>query len=195
MVDVVLFRSFVFSALLIAVFLSYLSTAALTPAFSLLFQEEYGMTPQDAGMLLGLQALAMAISAPLAGRLSDKTSPSAVSTGGAGLLAASLLAYSHLALSSPSPHLLFLMGVGFAFFIVPNTTLILLSVPLARRGAASALVAEARVVGQSLSNAVAVNVLRSYSSLPDGVSALLLLSAVAVATAVLSTARYVAMRL
>ncbi|MFZ8810522.1 MAG: hypothetical protein ACO2PN_20745 [Pyrobaculum sp.] len=40
------------------------------------------MTPQDAGMLLTLQALAMAISAPLAGRLSDKTSPSAVSTGG-----------------------------------------------------------------------------------------------------------------
>ncbi len=87
------------------------------------------------------------------------------------------------------------MGVGFAFFVVPNTTLILLSVPPARRGTASALVAETRVVGQSLSNAVAVNVLRSYSSLPSGVSALLLLSAVAVATAVLSAARYIAMRL
>jgi DHA2 family multidrug resistance protein-like MFS transporter len=196
-VDVGLFRSFVFSALLIAAFLSYLSTAALTPALSLLFQEEYGMTPQDAGMLLGLQALAMAISAPLAGRLSDKTSPSAVSAGGgAALLAASLFAYSHVALSSPSPHLLFLMGVGFAFFTVPNTTLILMSVLPARRGTASALVAEARVVGQSLSNAVAVNVLRSYSSLPSGVSALLLLlSAVAVAAAVLSAARYIAMRL
>jgi DHA2 family multidrug resistance protein-like MFS transporter len=194
-VDVGLFRSFVFSALLIAAFLNYLSTAALTPALSLLFQEEYDMTPQDAGMLLALQALAMAISAPLAGRLSDKTSPSAVSAGGAGLLAASLFAYSHAALSSPSPHLLFLMGVGFAFFIVPNTTLILLSVPPARRGTASAPVAETRVVGQSLSNAAAVNVLRSYSSLPSGVSALLLLlSAVAVA-AVLSAAGYIAMRL
>jgi len=194
-VDVGLFRSFVFSALLIAAFLNYVSTAALTPALSLLFQEEYEMTPQDAGMLLVLQALAMAISAPLAGRLSDKTSPSAVSVGGAALLAASLFAYSHVALSSLSPHLLFLMGVGFVFFIVPNTTLILLSVPPARRGTASALVAEARVVGQSLSNAVAVNVLRSHSSLPSGVSALLLLSAVAVATAVLSAARYIAMRL
>ena len=132
--------------MLIAAFLSYLSTAALTPALSLLFQEEYGMTPQDAGMLPGLQA-AMAISAPLAGRLSDKKSPSAVSAGGAALLAASLFAYSHVALSSPSPHLLFLMGVDFAFFIVLNTTLILLSVPPARRGTASALVAEARVVG------------------------------------------------
>jgi DHA2 family multidrug resistance protein-like MFS transporter len=131
------------------------------------------MTPPEAGMLLALLALAMAISAPLAGRLSDKTSPSAVSAGGAGLLAASLFAYSHVALSSPSPHLLFLMGVGFAFFIVPNATLILLSVPPARRGTASALVAEARVVGRSLSNAVAVNVLKSYSSLPSGVSALL----------------------
>ncbi len=151
-VDVGLFRSFVFSALLIAAFLSYLSTAALTPVLSLLFQEECEITPQEAGMLLALLALAMAISAPLAGRLSDKTSPSAVSAGGAGLLAASLFAYSHVALFSPSPHLLFLMGVGFAFFIVPNTTLILLSVPPARRGTASALVAEARVVGQSLSS-------------------------------------------
>jgi len=194
--DVVLFRSFVISALLIAAFLIYLSTVALTPALSLLFQEEHGITPQDVGMLLGLQTLAMAISAPLAGRLSDKTSPSAVSAGGAGLLAASLFAYSHVALFSPSPHLLFLVGVGFAFFIVPNATLILLSVPPARRGTASALVAEARVVGQSLSNAVAVNVLKSYSSLPSGVSALLLLlSAVAVAAAVLSAARYIAMRL
>ncbi len=146
-VDVVLFRSSVFSALLIVAFLSYFSTAALMPALSLLFQEECGMTPQDAGMLLGLQALAVAISASLAGRLSDKTSPSAVSAGGAGLLAVSLFAYSHLALSSPSPHLLFLMGVGFAFFIVPDTALVLLSVLPARRGAASALVAEARVVG------------------------------------------------
>jgi len=78
---------------------------------------------------------------------------------------------------------------------VPNATLIPSSVPSARRGTASALVAEARVVDQSLSNAVAVNVLRSYSSLPSGVSALLLLSAVAVAIAVLSAARYIAMRL
>ncbi len=154
------------------------------------------MTPQDAGMLLTLLALAMAISVSLAGRLSDKMSPFAVSAGGTALLATSLFAYSHVALSSPSPHLLFLMGVGFALFVVPNTTLILLSVPLARRGAASALVAEARVVVQSLSNAAAVNVLKSYSSLPDGVSALLfLLAAAAVVAAVLSTARYMAMRL
>jgi MFS family permease len=156
-VDVGLFWSFVFSALLIAAFLNYLSTAALTPALSLLFQEEYGMTPQDAGMLLGLQALAMAISAPLAGRLSDKTSPSAVSAGGAALLAASLFAYSHVALSSPSPHLLFLMGVGFAFFIVPNTTLILLICPACEarhrlrsgcRGAGGGPVAQQRGGGQ-----------------------------------------------
>jgi DHA2 family multidrug resistance protein-like MFS transporter len=154
------------------------------------------MTPQEVGMLLALLALAMAISAPLAGRLSDKTSLSAVSARGAAFLAASLFAYSHVALFSPSPHLLFFMGVGFAFFIVPNTTLILLSVPPARRGIASALVVEARVVGQSLSNAMVVNVLKSYSSLRDGVSALLLLlSAVAVAAAVLSAARYIAMRL
>ncbi len=195
-VDVRLFRSFVFSALLLAAFLNYFSTAALTPTLSLLFQEEYNMMPRDAGMLLALQALAMAIFAPVAGRLSDKTSPSAVSAGGAALLAASLFAYAHAAVSSPSPHLLFLMGVGFALFIVPNTTLILSSVPPARRGTASALVAEARVVGQSLSNAVAVNVLKNYPSLPSGVTALLLLlSAVALATALLSIARYVAMRL
>ncbi|MFZ8841391.1 MAG: hypothetical protein ACO2PM_21200 [Pyrobaculum sp.] len=43
---------------------------------------------------------------------------------------------------------------------------------------------------------MAANVFKSYSSLPSGVSALLLLlSAVAIATAVLSAARYIAMRL
>jgi len=193
-VDVGLFRSFVFSALLITAFLSYLSTAALTLAPSLLFQEEYGMTPLDAGVLLGLQALAVAISAPLAGRLSDMRSPSAVS---AGAPASSPRRSLHIRMwRSLAPLHIFCFSWGFAspFSSCPTPHLILLSVPPARGGTASALVAEARVVGQSLSNAVAVNVWKSYSSLPDGVSAFLL-SAVAVVAAVLSAARYIAMRL
>lgn len=194
-VDVGLFRSFVFSASVAAAFLNYLSTAALGPTLSLLFQEEFGMTPQEAGGLLSLQALAMALFAPAAGRLGDRSPLPAVAAGGAALLAVSLFLYANVAVYSPSPPLLFLMGVGFAFFIVPNTTLVLSAVPPSRRGTASALVAEARVVGQSLSNAVAANVLKAYPTLAGGASALLLLlSTVAVLTAVLTLAQYLTRR-
>ncbi len=189
-VEVRLFRNVVFTASVAAAFLNYLSTAALSPSLSLLFQEAYSMPAREAGMLLSIQAVAMATLAPVAGRLSDKTSPSAVAAAGASLLAASLYAFSQAPAPSTAPLLLFLIGVGFALFIVPNTTLVLSSVPPSRRGMASALVAEARVLGQSVSNAVASYYLKNATSVSAGVTALLaLLAYLSLITAFLSLAR------
>lgn len=189
-IEVRLFRNVVFTASVAAAFLNYLSTAALSPSLSLLFQEAYSMPAREAGMLLSIQAVAMATLAPVAGRLSDKTSPSAVAAAGASLLAASLYAFSQAPAPSTAPLLLFLIGVGFALFIVPNTTLVLSSVPPSRRGMASALVAEARVLGQSVSNAVASYYLKNATSVSAGVTALLaLLAYLSLITAFLSLAR------
>ncbi len=189
--EVGLFRSVVFSASVAAAFLNYLSTAALSPSLSLLFQEVYKMAPRDAGFMLSLQALAMALLAPVAGRVSDRVSPSAVAALGAGVLAAALYLLSAEPSPTAAPWLLLALGAGFAFFIVPNTTIILSSVPPSRRGMASALVAEARVLGQSLSNAVASYVLRSAPGVAAGVSALTaLLAYISVATVFLSLVRH-----
>ncbi|MGC9051262.1 MFS transporter [Pyrobaculum sp.] len=189
--EVGLFRSVVFSASVAAAFLNYLSTAALSPSLSLLFQEVYKMAPRDAGFMLSLQALAMALLAPVAGRVSDRVSPSAVAALGAGVLAAALYLLSAEPSPTAAPWLLLALGAGFAFFIVPNTTIILSSVPPSRRGTASALVAEARVLGQSLSNAVASYVLRSAPGVAAGVSALTaLLAYISVATVFLSLVRH-----
>ncbi|MEM1598675.1 MAG: MFS transporter [Pyrobaculum sp.] len=189
LVEVRLFRNLVFTASVAAAFLNYLSTASLTPALSLLFQESYGLSPRDAGMVLTAQAVSMAVLAPLAGRIADKLTPAPVAAAGAALLAAALFLYSHHI--DVAPIYLVAMGAGFALFIVPNTAMILTSAPPNARGVASALVAEARVLGQTISNAFASLVLRNAPSLATGVSSLLLvLGYLSVATAALSLLRY-----
>ncbi|ABO09371.1 MFS transporter [Pyrobaculum calidifontis] len=186
--NVRLFKDVVFASSVASAFLNYLSTAALTPALSLLYQSVYGVPPGATGALLSVMSIAMAVFAPLAGRLSDRYQPALLAAAGSAILAASLFLYSRGTPIQWAPLYLFAIGLGFALFIVPNTTIILTSAP---PGVASAMVAEARVLGQSASNSLAAYVLQRAGGLEAGVYDLLtLLGYFAVATAALSLARY-----
>ncbi len=85
------FRNPIFTASVIASFLNYLSTASLTPALSLLLQELYSMPSKIVGWVLSTPALAMAILAPIAGRVCDRVPPLYVASGGSAVLAGGLL--------------------------------------------------------------------------------------------------------
>jgi len=186
--NVQLFKDVVFASSVAAAFLNYLSTAALTPALSLLYQSVYGVPPGATGALLSVMSIAMAVFAPLAGRLSDRYQPMLLAAVGSAILAASLFLYSRSASLQWAPLYLFAIGLGFALFIVPNTTIILTSAP---PGVASAMVAEARVLGQSASNSLAAYVLQMAGDLETSVYGLLtLLGYFAVVSAVLGLARY-----
>ena len=188
--DVGLFRNYVFAASLAAALLNYLATSALQPSLSLLFQKAFAMPPHYAGLLLSAQAAAMALFSPIAGRAGRRLPLAALAAAGSAILAGMLFAYSAAPSPATAPLALFLIGVGFALFIVPNTTIILSAAPPERRGTASALIAEARVVGMALSNAVAGLIMKNAPNIKAGVSSVLVfLAYVSLATLALSLVR------
>ncbi|MEM0462718.1 hypothetical protein [Pyrobaculum sp.] len=132
----------------------------------------------------------MALFSPIAGRAGNRLPLAALAAAGSAILAVTLFAYSAAPSPATAPLALSLIGVGFALFIVPNTTIILSAAPPERRGTASALIAEARVVGMALSNAAAGQIMKNVPNITAGVSSVLaFLAYVSLATLALSLVR------
>lgn len=137
------------NALLAQLFV-YLNAIAATFTLSLYLQVTLGHPATTAGRVLAVGSLVMAIVAPAAGALSDRTRPGAVSLFGvASVLASSLLAaVMGGGLTVPSVvGVLALQGLGYGLFSSPNMALIMGSVPPAETSMASALAASARSFG------------------------------------------------
>jgi len=187
-----IFRRFRFTAASVAAMLNYAATFAVTYVLSL-YLHMRGIPPAYAGLLLLPQPLLMAIFAPISGRISDYVEPGLVSSMGMGTAAVALALMASMTASTPLWSLeleLALLGLGFAFFISPNTYMIIGSVEPRHHGVASSVVAVVRLVGQSLSMAIAAYVLASTGDLLLGIrESLAVLAAISVAAAALSLAR------
>jgi DHA2 family multidrug resistance protein-like MFS transporter len=106
----------------------------------------------EAGLVLTAWPLAVAGTAPLAGRVADRAPASLVCGAGAGVLALGLgwLAFSPV--GTPLAVLCLataVAGLGFGWFQTPNNRAMLLSAPLSRSGAAGGMQATARQFGQA----------------------------------------------
>ncbi len=158
--SVALFRGnpvFTFSNL--AALISYSATFAVSYLMSLYLQEVRGMSPQSAGLLLVCQPILQAVFSPVSGRLSDTIQPRtlasigmALSAGGLALLAF-LDATMGLGLAVAG---LAVIGIGFALFSSPNTNAVMGAVERRSLGVASAVLATMRLLGQTLSMALAM---------------------------------------
>jgi len=145
-------RTFAFSNL--AALINYSATFAVTFILSLYLQYIKEMTPQQAGTVLVVQPILMAITSPFAGRLSDKIEPRIVSSVGMTLSVIGLIPLIFLSDTTSFPVLtisLILLGLGFGIFSSPNTNAIMGSVEKKYYGVASAMVGTMRVIGQMLS--------------------------------------------
>lgn len=124
-------------------------------------QQSFGLEALSIGLLMTPWPLAVALTAPVAGRLADRVSSAWLCAAGATLLA---LALAALALwpahGDPLSLLPFvaLAGVGFGLFQVPNNRSLLLSAPRARSAAAGGMQATARLSGQT-AGAIAMTLL------------------------------------
>jgi DHA2 family multidrug resistance protein-like MFS transporter len=109
------------------------------------------------GMLLIVWPVAVALTAPVAGRLSDRMSGGLLCAVGSAMLGLGLIALVNIAPSSVALMIaaMALCGSGFGLFQTPNNRSMLLAVPRARVGAAGGMQATARQFGQALGASVA----------------------------------------
>jgi MFS family permease len=134
--------------------INYAATYAITFILSLYLQYIKGFSTKEAGMLLIIQPLVMAIISPLAGRWSDKTDARNLATGGMVIIVVGLLL---MLLLNPAASLYLIigisviLGIGFGLFSSPNINVIMGSIEKRHLGMASATTNTMRLAGQSLS--------------------------------------------
>ncbi len=117
------------------------------------FQDVMHLPETTTGFLLTPWPIAIAVAAPLSGRLSDRYAPGLLSGFGLAILSAGLIAVASLP-AHPSfldiGWRLTLCGIGFGLFQSPNNRIIVTSAPRDRSGGASGMQSTARLTGQSL---------------------------------------------
>lgn len=142
-----------------AAMINYSATAAITLLISFYLQDIKLFTPETAGFILIAQPIVQAIFSPLTGRLSDRIEPRYVATAGMGLCVLGLALFALLTPDTPLTIViaaLMFLGLGFALFSSPNSNAIMSSVERCDYGIASGMVSTMRLIGQMLSNSIAL---------------------------------------
>jgi DHA2 family multidrug resistance protein-like MFS transporter len=108
--------------------------------------------PVQTGFLITPWAIATALTAPFAGRLSDRYPPGLLGGIGLAVLCAGMLMLAGLPADATELGIVFRMlvcGIGFGFYQSPNLRAIMSSAPSHRRGGASGMIGVARLLGQT----------------------------------------------
>ncbi|MFP4465828.1 MAG: MFS transporter [Candidatus Goldiibacteriota bacterium] len=145
-----------------AVLIHYSATFGTVFFMSLYLQYAKGMTPQQAGAVIMIQPVLMALFSSYAGRLSDRVNPGKIASTGMGVTAAGLGAFVFVGLNTPVwviGIILFFTGIGLAFFSSPNTNIIMSSVEKKDYAPASAVMGTMRLMGQTTGLALSAMVL------------------------------------
>ena len=175
LIRVQMFReSRVFSLSLSTSFLMYGSNFAIIFLLSLYLQYIRGFSPAEAGQILLLQALFMAIVAPIAGKLADRFQPRIVATVGCVIVMIGFIFLIQINLQTSAAYIgasLSLIGIGFGLFSTPNNSAIMGAVSEQEVGVASASMNLARtignLVGMSLVNLMMHHYLGNATFTPD----------------------------
>ena len=129
--------------------------------------ERLGYSAAQIGLLMTPWPVALAVVAPIAGKLADRYSADSLGAIGLVLFACGLCCLMFHAPQAGIPDFLWraaLCGVGFGLFQSPNLRLILSSAPIARSGAAGAIQNAARLLGQSLGATIVALLFRFFPS-------------------------------
>lgn len=124
--------------------------------FSLYLQFIQGMSPAQAGQIMVLQPLLMAIVAPISGRLSDQFEPRIIATIGCLVMACAFGTLQTIGTDTTIYLIcaaLITLGIGFGLFTTPNNNSALSSLAVERLGIGSALLNLARVTGNMIGTA------------------------------------------
>jgi EmrB/QacA subfamily drug resistance transporter len=157
-VDFALFRERELASSLGSMTLAMLALFAISFMLPFYFEELRGFSVEKSGLLLTPLPLTIAVVAPVSGSLADRIGSRWLAAGGLGVACLGLLFLARLDAESSLVEVigcLVLTGVGQGMFQTPNSRALMNSVPPGKQGEASGLLATGRVVGQSLSVALA----------------------------------------
>jgi EmrB/QacA subfamily drug resistance transporter len=164
--NLALFRrniAFAFSNL--AALINYSATFAVGFLLSLYLQYIKGLSPRQAGLILVVQPVLMAVVSPVTGRLSDKVEPRIPASLGMAISAVGLILLVVLQAGTALIVVLAclaLLGLGFGLFSSPNTNAVMSSVDKSQLGIASATLATMRLTGQMFSMGLALLVIALF---------------------------------
>ncbi|MGH8689050.1 MAG: MFS transporter [Burkholderiales bacterium] len=122
------------------------------------FQDVLGHGAVATGLLMTPWPAAVAVTAPIAGRLADRYSAGALGTLGLAVFAVGIALLALLPAAPSNVDVVWRMalaGVGFGLFQSPNNRVILSSAPPERSGGASGMLGTARLLGQTTGAALA----------------------------------------
>lgn len=116
-------------------------------------QQEFGFTSGEVGAVIAPWPLAMMVTAPISGALSDRYHPGIL--GGIGMAIATLGMLLLALLPDGASHAdiawrMVVCGIGYGIFLSPNARVVISAAPLARAASAGGLVSTNRLVGQAL---------------------------------------------
>jgi EmrB/QacA subfamily drug resistance transporter len=171
LLDPALFRQRVFASANVSLMMAMLAMFAVGFLFPFYLEDLRGYSTIQSGLLLTPFSLAFAVVAPLAGRLADRVGSAWLSPLGLAIACVGLLLLSGLTQASSTLFLivgLIVAGVGQGLFMSPNTRALMGAAPAQEQGEASGILATTRVMGQSLSVAVAGAVFTSFGAAAAG---------------------------
>jgi predicted MFS family arabinose efflux permease len=156
--NVRLFKNTAFTFSSIAALINYSATFAVTLLLSYYLQYIRGFEPQTAGLILVAQPILMVITAPLAGRMSDRIDARLIATIGMAVVVLGLFTFTFIGSDTSLINIIIglaVLGLGFGLFSSPNTNVIMGSVERKFYGVASATVSTMRLIGQTMSIGIA----------------------------------------
>ena len=155
-------------------------------------QNTMGMSEVMTGLMITPWPVAAMFMGPLAGYLIEKISPAIIGCVGMILFCVGLFFLSRLQVHSTHIDIIWrvaLTGMGFALFQTPNNSEIMASTPAQRSGGASGMLNLGRLVGQTFGTTVVALLFSFVVKDKATATSLLVASALAAFTAVISIAR------
>ena len=164
MIDPRMFARRAFSSGIASGLLSYLVMFGALFMFPFFLENARHMSSSSTGLMVTAMPLALAVVAPLAGRMADRLGARSLTSAGM-LIAAAALAAMAIAHNNGSVLAVELacLGVGLGLFMPPNSAGIMASVPPAQSGMASGVLNLTRGLGTSVGLAATAAVLGSVA--------------------------------
>src|SRR5579885_1672221 len=157
-IDFSLLRNRVFVSANVSLIMSFLALFAVSFMLPFYLEELRGFSVIESGLLLSPLPLTIALIAPFSGALADRIGTRWLAAAGLTIACIGLILISQLNAQSSVGDIIWRLvvtGLGQALFQSPNNSALLGSAPRNRQGVASGFLATGRVIGQSVSVALA----------------------------------------